>query len=270
MVCAEKNLQRQQQLHIRLVAMQSALRAGGEQLSSLGTHILNTAGQATALGGLVSDDGSVRPTGAGLLMTPAMAAAYSALLEKLLDTFDAVDLATASALTSTGAPQAPPHPSAPTIPDKGTDPTEVKRWWESLSPDERQRLADEEPERIGNLNGIPVAIRDHANREAMQQDLDRVRQAAAHAGVPDEAVLADPGKYGLTQADVTRYRNAEQVESGIEFNEQRDANNVAKNPIFLHTYEPEEFGGQGRAALAIGNPDEADSTTTLGHRQQRA
>ena len=35
------------------------------------------------------------------------------------------------------------------------------------------------------------------------------------------------------------------------------------NPIFLHTYQPDAFGDQGRAAIAIGNPDEADNTTVL-------
>jgi pimeloyl-ACP methyl ester carboxylesterase len=260
---AEKNLQRQHQLHVRLQAMQSALNSGGGQLSALRTHILSTAGQATSLGGLVSDDGSVRATGAGLVMTPALAAAYTALLKKLLDTFDAVDRATASALANAGLPQGPPHPSAPIIPGKGTDPNEVQRWWDSLTDAERQRLADEQPERIGNLNGIPVTVRDYANRKVLHQDLDRVRRAAADAGVPAAAVLADPGKYGLTQTDVTRYRNAEHIQRGIEANAETDANGVPKNPVFLHTYEPEEFGGQGRAALAIGNPDEADNTTVV-------
>jgi hypothetical protein len=218
---AEKNLQRQLQLQVRLRAMQSAQHGGGEQLSALRTQLLSAAGQATSLGGLVSDDGSVRATGGGRFMTPALAAAYTALLKALLTAFDAVDQATASALTKAGAPQAPPHPSAPTIPEEVADPHQVKRWWESLRPKERQRLADEQPERVGNLNGIPVAVRDVANCQVMNQDLDRVRHAAA--GVPAETVLADPKKYGLTQADVTRYRNAENVQKGIDFNAQKDA-----------------------------------------------
>jgi uncharacterized protein YukE len=263
LVRGEKDLQRLVGLQVRLQRLQSTLNSGGVQLASLRTHILQTAGQATALGGLVNDDGSVSATGIGDLMTPAMSAAYTALLKKLLETFDAVDRATASALTTASAPQAPPRPPAPTIPAEGTDPQQVKQWWDALNQEERQRLSDEEPERIGNLNGIPVATRDYANRRVMTRDLDRVRRAAANAGVLNEAVLADPGKYGLTQTDVTRYRNAEQVELGIDFNGQPDGNHVPKNPIFLHTYQPEAFNGQGRAALAIGNPDEADNTTVM-------
>ena len=260
---AEKNLQRQHQLHVRLQAMRSALSTGGGQLSSLRIHILHTAGQATSVGGMVSDDGTVSATGSGRFMTPVLASAYTALLKKLLATFDVVDQATASALINSGAPQAPPHPSAPTIPDKGTDPAQVKRWWDSLRPDERERLADGQPERIGNLNGIPVAIRDYANRRVMNQDLDRVRHAASGAGVPAETVLAAPAKYGLTQAEVTQYRNAEKVQKGIDVNARMRPDGSPRYPVFLHTYEPDAFGGQGRAAIAIGNPDETDNTTVL-------
>jgi hypothetical protein len=188
LVRAEENLQRQQRLQVRLQAMQEALSTGGGQLSALRTHILGTAGQATALGGVVSDDGTVRATGSGGLMTPVMAAAYTALLKKLLTTFDAVDRAIAVALFDAGEPHAP-HPSTPAIPDSGTDPHQVHRWWESLPPEERERLADEQPERIDNLNGIPVAIRDPANRRVMDQDLGRVRHAASSAASPTTRCL---------------------------------------------------------------------------------
>jgi hypothetical protein len=106
---AEKNLQRQLRLQVMLQAVHSALSSGGAQLSSLRRHVLATAGQANMLGGLVGDDGSVRVTGVGLVMTPALAAAYSALLRKLLDTFDGVDRATASALANAGV-QLQGHP----------------------------------------------------------------------------------------------------------------------------------------------------------------
>jgi hypothetical protein len=74
---AEKNLQRQLQLQVRLRAMQSALHGGGEQLSALRTQLLSAAGQATSLGGLVSDDGSVRAAGGGRFMTPAFVTAVA-------------------------------------------------------------------------------------------------------------------------------------------------------------------------------------------------
>src|SRR6478736_2560238 len=102
---AEENLRRQLQLQIRLQRIQATLISGGTQLASLRSHILDAAAQATAVGGLVGDDGSVRATGFGRLMTPVMAAAYSALLKKLLESFDGVDRATASAIAGADVPQ---------------------------------------------------------------------------------------------------------------------------------------------------------------------
>ena len=89
--------------------------------------------------------------GALALMAAFVLVAEAAHYFILLDTFDAVDRATASALTTEGVRQAPPHPSTPRVPDKRTDPRLVKEWWDSLSPEERQWLADDEPGRIGNL-----------------------------------------------------------------------------------------------------------------------
>ena len=156
----------------------------------------------------------------------------------LLDTFDAVDRATASALTTEGVPQAPPHPSTPRVPDKRTDPRLVKEWWDSLSPEERQWLADDEPGRIGNLNGIPVAIRDYANRKATRQDLERVRRAAGSADVSAEVVLTDPGRYGLIQSDVTRYAMPKASRAASNSTVRRTPTNVPKNPVLRRGRSP--------------------------------
>jgi hypothetical protein len=113
----------------------------------------------------------------------------------------------------------------------------------------------EHPEQLGNLHGIPVEARDDANRTVMQQDLDRVQRAAGENRVSPDAVVANPQRYGLTPTDITRYNNAQRVKEGLDYNAEIGPDGKAKNEVFLHTYQPEEFGGQGRAAIAIGNPD---------------
>ena len=107
---AEKDLGRQRQLVGRLEAAGAALRSGGTNLTALRTQILSLMSQAASLGGLVSDDGTVRPLGGNMLMTPTLAAAYTTTLKTLLNQFDAVDQSTAQALnTAFGpAPQTPP------------------------------------------------------------------------------------------------------------------------------------------------------------------
>lgn len=107
---ADKDLARQRQLVGRLEAAGAALRSGGTNLTAMRTQILSLMSQAASLGGLVSDDGTVRPLAGNMLMTPTLAAAYTTTLKALLNQFDAVDQSTAQALnTAFGpAPQTPP------------------------------------------------------------------------------------------------------------------------------------------------------------------
>jgi calpain family cysteine protease len=107
---AEQDLARQRQMVGRLEAMSVALRSGGTNLAALRSQILAVSTQAAALGGMVSDDGTVRPMGDNLLMTPALAGAYTTTLKAMLSQFDTVDQSTAQALSTAfgPAPQAPP------------------------------------------------------------------------------------------------------------------------------------------------------------------
>ncbi len=154
----------------------------------------------------------------------------------------------------------PPGPDrpAPQLPTNNIDPNKVKRWWGAQSPEEQGRLLRDYPDKLGNLNGLLVVDRDHANRAVMQQDLDRVTRAATGRHVPVEEVTAHPQNYGLTPADVTRYTNALEVKHGLEENRR-----LTGASTFLQVYEPEKFNGQGRAAIAIGNPDKAAHTAVV-------
>ncbi len=120
-------LENQNNLRSRLHAVRATLSKGGNQLSALREQILSTSSQATMLGGIVGDDGSVRPSAVAHMLTPTIATAYSNVLRALLDTFESVDVATASGLrgeqpvtaasvyqavdfvTGARAPEAPPH-----------------------------------------------------------------------------------------------------------------------------------------------------------------
>ncbi|HUE33919.1 MAG TPA: alpha/beta hydrolase [Mycobacterium sp.] len=150
--------------------------------------------------------------------------------------------------------------AAPQIPPSGTSAEDVNKWWTSLTPEERQRLMAEHPEEIGNLNGVPVLARSDANIAVMTQDLSRVRDVAGRYGVSVDDVVRDPGKYGLSATDITRYQNADQTKQGLD----HDAGDPLRpNPVYLFAYDPLAFGGKGRAAIAIGNPDLAKNTAVI-------
>ena len=147
------------------------------------------------------------------------------------------------------------------IPPPGTSAEDVHKWWTSLTPEERQRLIAEHPEQIGNTNGVPVSARSAANIAVLTQDLDRVRDVAGRCGVSADAVVRDPAKYGLTATDITRYQNADQTKQRLDHDAGTDPRHP--NPAFLFAYNPLAFGGKGRAAIAIGNPDTARNTAVI-------
>lgn len=147
------------------------------------------------------------------------------------------------------------------IPPPNTKPEDVKRWWESLSQQQRDQLLAQHPPELGNLNGIDTISRDAVNKAVMNDDIARVQNVAAQNHVPVEQVTQHPELYGLRPSAITRYNSALQTQNGLKTNGTNP--DGSKNPVFLQTYDPEAFDGRGREAIAIGNPDKADNTTVL-------
>jgi Alpha/beta hydrolase len=135
---------------------------------------------------------------------------------------------------------------------------EVNAWWKSLSRQDRDRLIAEHPPQLGNLNGIPADVRDQINTAVMHDDLNRIEDAAS---VPVDDVMKNPALYGFSSDDVVRYRNAVQTRRGLEHDRGSDPGNP--RPVMLWAYDPLAFNGQGRAAIAIGNPDYADNIAVV-------
>lgn len=95
---------------------------------------------------------------------------------------------------------------------------------------------------VGAGYGVPALVRDRVNRQALADDISRVEHATS----------------AISAADIVRYDNALRVRDGLSANAGASA-----CPVLLLTYEPAAFGGRGRAAIAIGDPDTADNTTVL-------
>jgi len=179
----------------------------------------------------------------------------SARISELVDRANRVDTTLAQAITLAEWWEPPRSPTeAPARLPAGA----IARWWDSLIDSERTALISSNPERYGNYDGIPVADRDTANRIAMNDDLRRVTDAAARYGVPIHEVLANPQRYRLTHTQAQRYDNAARVQEGLTRNAE-----LTGAETLLWIYRPEAFGGQGRAAIAIGNPDKADDTAVV-------
>ncbi len=169
-----------------------------------------------------------------------------------------------TAIQALDAPEFPANPQEPNqIPPPDTKPEDVKRWWDSLSEQERDELKAQHPPELGNLNGIPVDTRGEVNAAVMNGDLHLVESVAAQNGVPVSDVLNDPAGYGLSATAIRRYANARRARDGLA----RSATAVDqwhhRPPVYLLRYQPDAFGGEGAAAIAIGNPDTVANTAVL-------
>ena len=158
--------------------------------------------------------------------------------------------------------------------DPSWSPEEVSVWWALLSESEREALINKDPEKYGNLDGIDMASRAKANDLVLNGRID----AAGHR-IPGTSLLEKAQKeydeakaayerdkdsfWGRQYSDdeaLERYRNAE--------NKLNDLIAVKKalddNPdISLITLEFGKGGENVRAALAIGDVDNAKHVTTL-------
>jgi Alpha/beta hydrolase len=159
------------------------------------------------------------------------------------------------------------------IPPPDTSPEQVKRWWGSLSEEQKRLLIDQHPQELGNLDGIPAEVRGQVNLAVMADDLRRVEDAARQYGVSPEGlrdnalnnvdndVFTNPGKYGLSATGITRYQNAVKTNQGLDHD--KGTNPDHPRPVMLWAYDPLAFNGKGRAAIAIGNPDRARNTAVI-------
>jgi hypothetical protein len=110
---------------------------------------------------------TIRP-GPGFTGTAAQAAtaivALQSQLAAIITEANGVDAELANAVAmSTGripVPTAPPQPVPPALPPRDAKPEDVKRWWDSLGQDDKDRLIAQHPQDLGNLNGIPATVRD--------------------------------------------------------------------------------------------------------------
>ncbi|MGZ4525826.1 MAG: putative alpha/beta hydrolase [Mycobacterium sp.] len=216
------------------------------------THL--SAADREALDALIyaCEDDAISDTKAALTQLQSLRNGYSATLQKSLgnlraEGYDPESLQQVDADTQ--------------IPPPGTNAEDVHRWWTSLTPEQRQRFIAENPDQIGNLNGVPVLARSDANIAVMTRDLNRVRDIAGRSGVSVDDVMRDPAKYGLSATDITRYQNANETKQGLDHDAGNDP--LHPNPTYLFAYDPLAFGGKGCAAIAIGNPDTAKNTSVI-------
>jgi uncharacterized protein YukE len=282
----QTTLRRMQRMHDAMTKAQSVMQQGGTALTQTRAMVLQTVGSLSGQGWQVAPDGavSVRPgspldefakiSPSNAMKVQQLAATNSVIVKAQLAAFDTTDRAVNQNLrTAVGdldgapsfvgpggisAPEAPPYDTGAEIP-VGKSPEEVKKWWDTLSREKKDQLLHDWPDKLGNLDGVPVAERHTANHTIMEQDIARPAEVAKSRGVTVEEVLAHPEKYGMAGPMMDRYNNALKTREALD----QASKNTHGAPTYLMVYEPEAFKGDGRAAVAIGDPDQAPNTAVV-------
>lgn len=150
-------------------------------------------------------------------------------------------------------------------------PEEVSVWWALLSESEREALINKDPEKYGNLNGIDMASRAKANDlvlnghldatgnripgtgliEKTQNELDELNQEIERAGENGQEVSVD--LLDKQENLQTRLADLEAIRDQVQ-------GNAGATLLVL---EPGNLGDNVRAAIAIGDVDNAQHVATL-------
>ena len=155
--------------------------------------------------------------------------------------------------------------------DPSWTPEEVSVWWALLSESEREALINKDPEKYGNLNGIDMASRARANELALNGHLD-----AAGNRIPGTGLIEKTqNELDELNQEIERARSDGQEVSSDVLDKQKNLQNrladlkairdqVQGNAgATLLVLEPGELGENVRAAIAIGDVDNAKHVATF-------
>jgi hypothetical protein len=146
------------------------------------------------------------------------------------------------------------------IPEAGSDPAGVHRWWHDLDPAQRRYLLSTHPALVGALDGVPAAARDQANqallasaRERFTTRLAELRERQAQQPVTPATHL---DAFDLA-SEIAAVASALAARDLIQ--RRRDTRSAGGQRCYLLRFDA---GGDGRVVLANGNPDRADHVLT--------
>lgn len=133
------------------------------------------------------------------------------------------------------------------LPAAGSTPAQNADWWRGLSSLQQHRLLTEHPELIGNLNGLPGAVRDQANRSRINTERAALR---AQADGLRQRLDRDPTGGLFTNDD----RQLELVEAKLKALDEIDSTLDLGNRQLLLLDMSDE---RAMAAIATGDVDTA-------------
>ncbi|MFJ7247395.1 alpha/beta hydrolase [Kitasatospora sp. NPDC098652] len=157
-------------------------------------------------------------------------------------------------------------------PAAGTDPNSVKAWWNSLTDDQQHRMILNHPDQIGNLDGIPAAARNDANRTNLKNLIqDRQRQLADLGPEPKQYLGYVKGE-PVTNPEYEKWKakhdalkekldGFQSIQDRLDGKKDEGAGGPNSDPPLLLLGIGDQ--GQGRAIVSWGDPDKARNVSSL-------
>ncbi|MER7770450.1 alpha/beta hydrolase [Kitasatospora sp. NPDC096140] len=160
------------------------------------------------------------------------------------------------------------------VPAAGTDPNSVKAWWNGLTDAQQQRMVLNHPDQVGNLDGIPAAVRHQANRTNLANLIQDHNTQLANLGPepPKMLSVAETNGGPVENPDYTAWKRKRdelrtQLDGFKAIRDRLDGN--LDNGVGGPGYDPPLLllgigdQGQGRAILSWGDPDKARNVSSL-------
>ncbi|MFE0748595.1 alpha/beta hydrolase [Gordonia sp. NPDC058843] len=147
-------------------------------------------------------------------------------------------------------------------PPKDKTPYEVKAYWDALSPEQQAELLRDRPELLGNVDGIPSAVRHEANVAQLNPVLKQLEDRRDQ--LKEQIKLW--GLFSNEDAELEQVEkkidDVKKLQELIGTDEWSPDNPLGRMLLVMDMFSAE----QGKAAVALGNPDDADrvSVTTPG------
>ncbi|EON32158.1 hypothetical protein GTC6_14286 [Gordonia terrae C-6] len=139
-------------------------------------------------------------------------------------------------------------------PPKQKTPYEVKAYWDALSPEQKQSLLRDRPELLGNVDGIPSAVRHEANvaqlgpvLKQLEDRRDQLKEQIKLWGL----LTNEDAELEQVEKKIDDVKKLQELIGGDEWSPD---NPLGRMLLVMDTHS----GEQGKAAIALGNPDDAD------------
>jgi hypothetical protein len=112
-------------------------------------------------------------------------------------------------------PDVGPPTGLPQLPPEGTSPVDTRKWWDSLTPAQREDLARYQPADIGKLDGVPAAVREQINAARLPGEIAKA-QAAVDAINAHPIAKPSPSQIDARAAGLNKLADLQQLQTTLK------------------------------------------------------